>query len=70
MRIDKENELFDREDYVFIKDVLELYRGLLNRKKQKDDFDLDIMLDISYALDKIDEIKLKLDDYLDEFKEA
>ena len=66
--IDKEEELFDREDYVFIRDGLELYGGILIRKKQKVDFDRDLMIDISSALDKVVKILSKFDDYLDEFK--
>lgn len=68
MIIDKEEELFERDDYVFIRDVLELYGEMLIKRKKKSDFELDLMLNISGALNRVENILLKLDDYLDEYK--
>lgn len=47
---------------------LELYGEMLIKRKKKSDFDLDLMIDISGALNKVENILLKLDDYLDEYK--
>lgn len=59
--------MIERITYLF-RDILELYGEMLIKRKNKSDFDLGLMLDISSALDKVIKVLSKLDDYLDEFK--